>query len=168
MNCDFTMPNFSKTSMPDAGIEPTSLRWLEDARTKGRVAHSRALNHATCLVAHWTPEQASSGHYFCSSTLFCPSQRVHIHQSNRPSAYLFYYILKFHYRMTSLFSILSLFPPAFLQLVFQPLLSAQTGSLSELGCQVGSTTDHLSSCCLNQHIEDLSTTRVEPAWSDWE
>ena len=36
----------------------------------------------------------------------------------------------------------------------------------ELGSQVGLTTDHLSSCCLIQHIENLSTLRAEPAWSN--
>ena len=33
----------------------------------------------------------------------------------------------------------------------------------ELGNRVGSTTDHLSSCCLIQHTEDLSMMRAELA-----
>ena len=33
----------------------------------------------------------------------------------------------------------------------------------ELGNQVGSTADHLSSCCLIQHTEDLSMMRAELA-----
>ena len=45
-NCNFTMPNFSETSTPNTGIQPMSLTWLEDARTKGRVAHIRAPNYA--------------------------------------------------------------------------------------------------------------------------
>ena len=55
------------------------------------------------------------------------------------------------------------FLTAFLQLVFQPLMSTQTGFTIGAWRQVGSTTDHLSSCCLIQCTEDRSTKRAELA-----
>ena len=46
--------------------------------------------------------------------------------------------------------------------IFQPLMSAQTGFSIVAQQPSGLTTDHLSSCCLIQHTEDLSTMRVRP------
>ena len=40
------------------------------------------------MVAHLTPGQASSSHYFYSNTLHTLSQGVHIHQSSRLNAWL--------------------------------------------------------------------------------
>ena len=68
------------------------------------------------------------------------------------------YIFIFHLVFAS-----SPYDPLSCSSVFHPLMSAQMSSRLELGSQVGSTTDHLTGCCLTQHTQDLSTMTAVPA-----
>ena len=63
----------------------------------------------------------------------------------------------------SFFSIFSFFYPLSRSWSFNLSCPRRLASRLELGSQVGSTTDHLSSCCLIQHTEDLSMMRAELA-----
>ena len=73
------------------------------------------------------------------------------------------------YLSPSRYLILQIKVSTLIQNIFSPHYPLSCGSVFstaswlELGSQVGSTTDHLSSFCLIQHTEDLSTMRAEPA-----